>query len=100
MNPAGFEFRSSDNYSMVEEKLCTLFPRLFDWMLDAEPYDSPTSSWLICMKPPYRKNLVVYSNDQQLPTGLDIVTACQLAKSKSGIKDRFLYLGEPSALNY
>ena len=95
MNPAGIEFRSSDDYATIEEKLRNLFPRLFDWMCDSEPYDSTTASWLICVKSPHQKPLAVYSDDQQLPNGDDIITASQLAKGKSGIKDRCLYLGKP-----
>lgn len=94
MKGAGFEFLSTDTYSTIDEKLRNLFPNLFDWIIESEPYDATTSSWLICMKPPYRKNLVVYSDDQCLPTGFDIITACQLSKSKAGIQDRVLYLGE------
>ena len=95
MKGAGFEFLSTDTYSTIDEKLRNLFPNLFDWIMESEPYDATTYSWLICMKPPYRKSLVVYSDDRLLPTGFDIITACQLAKSKAGIQDRVLYLGEP-----
>ena len=98
ISPTGFEFRSTDGYAAVEEKLRNLFPRLFDWMYDSEPYDSTTASWLICMKPPNQKSLAVYSDNQQLPNGSDIIGAYQLVKAKSGIKDRFLYLGKPSSL--
>ena len=40
--------------------------------------------FIICMRPPYRKSLVVYSDNQSLPMGFDIITACQLSKSKAG----------------
>jgi hypothetical protein len=95
MKGVGFEFLSTDTYSTIDDKLRNLFPNLFDWIIEFEPSDATTSSWLICMKPPYRKNLVVYSDDQSLPTGFDIITACQLSKSKTGVQDRVLYLGEP-----
>ena len=95
MRDSGFDFHSTDTYSMVDEKLRELFPRLFDWLCDTEPYDAETSSWLICMKPSYsRKSLVVFSDDQALPTGFDIRTACQLAKGKVGHSHRILYLGK------
>lgn len=97
MNPAGFEFRSTDSYAAVEEKLRNHFPRLFEWLYDSEPYDSTTASWLICVKPPHQKTLAVYSDDQRLPNGSDIIGASQLVKGKSGIKDRFLYLGKLSS---
>lgn len=96
INPTGFEFRSTDSYSTVDEKLRNLFPRLFDWICHSEPDTATTSSWLVCMKAPWKNNLVVYSDDAQLPSGLDIIASCQLSKSKSGMKDRVLYLGEPS----
>ena len=94
MKGTGFEFQSTDTYSIIDEKLRNLFPNLFDWIIESEDYDTTTSSWLICMKPPYRKSLAVYSDDQSLPTGFDIITVCQLAKSKAGVQDRVLYLGE------
>lgn len=94
MKGSGFNFRSGDTYSTIDDKLRNLFPKLFDWIIESEPYDATTSSWLICMRPPYRKSLVVYSDDQSLPTGFDIITACQLSKSKAGVHDRVLYLGE------
>jgi len=96
MRDSGFEFRSTDTYSIIDVKLRIHFPRLFDWMSESEPDDAITSSWLICMKPPYsRKSLIVYSDDQSLPSGFDIITACQLVKSKAGVQDRVLYLGMP-----
>ena len=95
MRDSGFNFHATDTYSMVDEKLWELFPRLFDWLCDSEPYDAETSSWLICMKTAYsRKSLVVFSDDQALPTGFDIMTACQLAKGKVGHSHRILYLGK------
>ncbi len=95
MKDSGFEFLPSDTYSTINDKLCALFPELFDWMSKSEPADAMTSSWLICMKPPYsRKSLVVFSDDRYLPNGFDIITACQLAKSKVGIQNRILYLGK------
>jgi hypothetical protein len=94
MKGAGFEFLPTDSYSTIDDKLRHLFPNLFNWIIEFEPSDATASSWLICMKPPYRKNLVVYSDDRSLPTGFDIITACQLSKSKAGVQDRVLYLGE------
>ena len=94
MKGSGFEFHSNDTYAAIDEKLRNLFPNLFDWICESEPHDATTSSWLICMKPPYRKSLVVYSDDRSLPSGLDIITACQLGKSKVGVHDRILYLGK------
>ena len=91
---SGFEFRSTDSYSMVEDKLRAVFPKLFDWIAKYEPDDATTSSWLICMKSPYsRRSLIVYSDDQDLPTGSDIITACQLSRGKVGVQNRVLYLG-------
>jgi hypothetical protein len=94
MKGTGFAFLSTDTYSTIDDKLRNLFPNLFNWIIETEPSDATTSSWLICMKLPYHKHLVVYSDDQNLPTGFDIITACQLSKSKTGIQDRVLYLGE------
>jgi hypothetical protein len=94
MSSTGFEFLHSDTYSTIDEKLRILFPKVFDWIIETEPSDEITSSWLICMKPPYRKDLLVISDDRSLPTGSDIITACQLAKSKAGVQDRILYLGK------
>ena len=94
LRESGFEFHSTDTYSMIEDKLRVPFPRLFNWISISEPDDSDTSSWLICMKAPYsKKTLIVYSDDQSLPTGFDIMTACQLSRSKVGLKNRVLYLG-------
>lgn len=99
LRESGFEFRSTDTYSTIEDKLRVLFPKLFNWISISEPDDTNTSSWLICMKPPYaKKTLTVYSDDQSLPTGFDIITACQLSKSKVGLKNRVLYLGRPFIL--
>jgi len=89
---SGFEFHPDDTYSVVDEKLRNLFPKLFDWLCESEPYDAMTSPWLICLKPP-RKPLAVYSDDW-LPTGDDIITACQFASAKVGIPLRTLFLGE------
>ena len=101
MKDSGFEFLASDTYSTVDNKLRILFPDLFDWIIESEPDDLITSSWLVCMKPPYsRKSLVVYSDDQALPTGFDIMSACQLAKNKVGVQNRVLYLGKLSPLIY
>ena len=49
------------------------------------------------MKPLFRKHLIVFLDDQALPTGFDIITACQLGKSKAGVHDQILYLGKPLA---
>jgi hypothetical protein len=94
MKDSGFEFLATDPYSIVEDKLRTIFPNLFDWMSEHEPDDSTTSPWLICMKQAYsRKSLIVCSDDQSLPTGFDIITACNhLAKGKVGVQNRVLYL--------
>lgn len=93
MKDSGFEFLASDMYSMVDNKLQILFPDLFSWISESEPDDAITSSWLVCMKPPYSwKSLVVYSADQALLTGFDIMTACQLAKNKVGVQNQVLYL--------
>ena len=102
MKGTGFEFHAGDTYSTIDEKLRNLFPKLFDWICESKPYDTTPSlsSWLICMKPPYRKHLIVFSDDQALPTGFDIITACQLGKSKAGVHDRILYLGKPLAYYY
>lgn len=89
---SGFEFHPDDTYPVVDEKLRKLFPKLFNWLCEAEPYDTTNSSWLICLKPP-RKPLAVYSDDR-LPTGEDIITACQLANAKVGISQRTLFLGK------
>jgi len=88
----GFEFHPDDTYLVLDEKLRNHFPKLFDWLCESEAYDTINSSWLVCMKPP-RKSLIVYSDDR-LPTGSDIITACQLAKSKVSISNRILYLGK------
>ncbi len=94
MKNSGFEFRSTDTYPTIDEKLRDLFPKLFDWMFETEPEDATTSSWLVCMKPPYlRSNLVVYSDDQALPTGFDLFTASHLAKGKVSVQSRALFLG-------
>lgn len=95
MKDSGFEFLATDTYSIVEDKLRALFPNLFTWMSESEPNNSTTSSWLICMKQAYsRKSLIVYSDDQSLPTGFDIITACHhLSKGKMGVQNRVLYLG-------
>ena len=92
----GFEFCPDDTYSELDEKLQNLFPKLFDWMCELDPYDTINSSWLVCMKPP-QKSLIVYSDDR-LPTGSDIITACQLAKSKVSISNCTLYLGKSFAI--
>ena len=100
MKGTGFEFCSGDTYSTINEKLRNLFPKLFNWICESELYyDTTVSSWLICMKPPYHKSLVVYSDDQSLPTGFDIITACQLGKSKAGVQNQILYLGKPYYLD-
>lgn len=94
LRESGFEFRSTDTYATIEDKLRVLFPKLFGWISISEPDNASTSSWLICMKPPYsQKSLIVYSDDQSLPTGFDIITACQLSRSKVGLQNRVLYLG-------
>jgi len=93
LRESGFEFHSTDTYSTIEDKLRVLFPKLFNWISISEPDNTDTSSWLICMKAPYsRKSLIVYSDDQSLPTGFDIITACQLSRSKVGVQNRVLYL--------
>ena len=93
MQGSGFEFHPDDTYSVLDEKLRILFPKLFDWLCESEEYDTINSSWLVCMKPP-RRSLAVYSNDQ-LPTGMDVITACQLAKTKVGVSHQIFYLGKP-----
>ena len=106
MKDSGFEFHASDSYSLLDSKLCNLFPDLFEWINKSKPDDATTSSWLVCMKPPYsRKSLVVYSDvvysdDRALPTGFDIMTACHLAKTKVGVQNQVLYLGKHSTLIY
>ncbi len=94
MRESGFEFHSTDSYLVVEDKLRVLFPKLFNWISKSEWDDATTSSWLICMRLPYaRKSLIVYSDDQSLPTSFDIFTACQLLNSKVGFQNWVLYLG-------
>ena len=101
LKDSGFEFRSTDSYSMVEDKLRAVFPKLFDWIAKYEPDDATTSPWLICMKSPYsRRSLIVYSDDQDLPTGSDIITACQLSRSKVGVQNRVLYLGTQNSFGW
>ena len=106
MKDSGIEFHASDSYSLLDSKLCNLFPDLFEWINKSKPDDATTSSWLVCMKPPYsRKSLVVYSDvvysdDRALPTGFDIMTACHLAKTKVGVQNQVLYLGKHSTLIY
>ena len=101
MKDVGFEFLSTDTYSDVDGKLYHLFPKLFEWLCQSEDDDTTGSSWLICVKPPYsRKRLVVYSDDRTLPTGFDIMTACQMSKSKAGVQDRILYLGKSLVQSY
>ena len=96
MKDSGFEFLSTNTYSVIDDKLHIFFPKLFDWISESEPSDATTSSWLICIKPPYLcKSLIVYSDNQSLPTGFDIITACQLSKSKVGVQNQVLYLGRP-----
>lgn len=92
MKSSGFDFHPNDTYAVLDEKLQNLFPKLFDWLCESESYDATTSSWLICFKPP-RKPLAVYSDDR-LPTGDDIITACQFANAKVGISQRTLFLGK------
>jgi hypothetical protein len=89
---SGFDFHPDDSYPILDAKLQALFPKLFNWLPEAEDDDATTSSWLICMKPP-RKGLSVYSDDR-LPTGIDIIDACKLANTKVGIAHRTLFLGE------
>jgi len=92
MKSSGFEFHLDDIYSTVDEKLWILFPKLFDWLCESEPDDTPTSSWLICLKAPHR-DLAVYSDDK-LPTGADIIDACRFGKPKVGISNHILFLGK------
>lgn len=92
MKSSGFEFCSNDTYSILDEKFWNLFPKLFDWVCESELYDADTSLWLICFKPPH-KPLAVYSDDW-LPTGDDIITACQFANAKVGISQCMLFLGK------
>jgi len=72
MKSSRFEFHPDDTYSTVDEKLQIIFPKLFDWLCELEPYDTATSPWLICLKAPCR-DLAVYSDDKQLPTGADVM---------------------------
>ena len=92
MKSSGFEFHPDDTYSVVDEILRNLFPKLFDWLCESEPYDTTTSSWLICLKPT-RKPLTVFSDDW-LPTGDDIITACQFTNAKVGVSQRTLFHGK------
>ncbi|KJA24717.1 hypothetical protein HYPSUDRAFT_53529 [Hypholoma sublateritium FD-334 SS-4] len=73
-------------------KLAALFPKLFEWFVDSEDPHDTAPSWLICMKPPYKKALSVYSDDRSLPSGFDIMRACMMSKQKVGVQDRVLYL--------
>jgi hypothetical protein len=90
---SGFSFSATDSYLTCDEKIRNLFPKLFRWISENEPDEATDSSWLICMKVPYRKKLEVYSDDH-LPSGFDIITSCQQAKSKAGVRERTLYLGK------
>ena len=92
MKSFGFKFHPDDTYSTVNEKLQNIFPKLFDWLCESEPDDTPTSSWLICLKAPHR-DLAVYSDDK-LPTGADIIDACRFGKPKVGISNHILFLGK------
>ena len=92
MKSSGFGFHPDDTYLTVDEKLQIIFPKLFDWLCESEPYDAPTSPWLICLKAPCR-DVAVYSDDK-LPTGADIIDACWFGKPKVGISNRILFLGK------
>ena len=92
MKSSSFGFHLDDTYSTVDEKLWIIFPKLFDWLCESEPYDAPTSPWLICLKAPCR-DVAVYSDDK-LPTGADIIDACWFGKPKVGISNRILFLGK------
>ena len=39
MKSSRFEFHPDDTYSTVDEKLRIIFPKLFDWLCELEPYD-------------------------------------------------------------
>jgi hypothetical protein len=92
---SGFQFRPSDSYSMCDATIRSHFPRLFHYIdeHDDDSDEDGKSPWLVCFKPPYKKSLVVYSTDQ-LPTGFDIISSCQITKSKAGVGERTLYLSE------
>jgi hypothetical protein len=93
MKGEGVEFLPTDSFAAVEGKLSDLFPRLFTHLLVSESDETPLSSWLVCIKPSFCKQLVVYSDDSALPCGFDIISACQMSKPKVGFQERTLYLG-------
>lgn len=93
MDAGGYHFASTDTYSVLDKKLGALFPKLFQWFVDSEDPHDTAPSWLICMKPPYKKSLSVFSDDGSLPSGFDIMRACMMSKTKVGVHDRILYLG-------
>jgi hypothetical protein len=91
---SGFQFRPSDSYSVCDAIIRSQFPRLFDYIDEHDNDEAIESPWLVCLKPPYKKSLVVYSTDR-IPTAFDIISSCQTAKRKAGISERTLYLSEP-----
>ena len=92
----GIKFFLSNDSAAVEKTLCSLFPRLFAYLQESHSNIIELSFWLICICPSYScKSLDVYSDDQALPKGSDIISACQLlSKAKSGIQNHILYLGQ------
>lgn len=90
---SGFQFCPPDSYSMCDATIWSHFPRLFHYIDEHDDDEDGKSPWLVCFKPPYKKSLVVYSTDY-LPTGFDIISSCQIMKSKAGIGERMLYLSE------
>lgn len=96
MRESGYDFLSTDSYATLDAKFHALFPKLYDYFGEQDITDGSESlaSWLICMKLPHKQGIVVFSDDQELPTGFDIMQACRMSKSKAGINERTLYLGE------
>lgn len=93
MRDTGYHFLSTDTYSIIDDKLQVLFPKLFEWLSQDDPQGTATS-WLICCKPPYTKSIAVHSDDTDLPNGFEIMKSCSMSKSKTNPQDRILYLGK------
>ena len=56
---SGFQFCPSDSYSVCDAIIWSQFPRLFDYINEHNDDEVSESPWLVCLKPPYKKSLVV-----------------------------------------
>ena len=90
----GYTFRKDATFEQLNSFLKELFPVLFSAIEGYNYLNGQISPWLVCSKQSgHSKGVIVFSDDSQLPTGMDIFAASQTGKARINFQEGILFLG-------